>query len=51
MTKGRMLRVAEPLRDFDRRKFISNLFAELTMRLVALPLSDRSRKRADTPTH
>jgi len=51
MTKGRMPKLAQSLRDNDRRKFNSDLFVELTMGLVALPLSDRSRKRADTRTH
>ena len=39
MTKGMMPKLVECLRDYDRQKFIADLFAGLTVGLVALPLA------------
>jgi hypothetical protein len=43
MTEGRTPKLAQSLLDFDRRKFNLNLFPELTLDLIGLPLSDRWR--------
>ena len=39
MTKGRVPKLVEALRDYNLQKFVSDLIAGLTVGLVALPLA------------